>query len=42
MMPQMTKMVEAMQQGGSPPDIDKDGLNAALAKLPDQPEEDLL
>lgn len=41
MMPQMTKMMEAMQQGQPAPDLDKDEINAALAKLPDQPEEDL-
>jgi len=41
-MPQMTKFMESIQQGQTPPDLDKDEINAALSTLPDQPEEDLV
>ncbi len=42
MMPQVTKLFEEMQSGQAPRELDKDELNAALAQLPDQPDEDLL
>jgi hypothetical protein len=39
--PQMMKLFEETQSGEAPRDLDKDEMNAALAQLPDQPEEDL-
>ncbi len=41
MMPHMSKMMEAMQAGDPPKELDKDELNAELARLPDKPDENL-
>jgi hypothetical protein len=41
MMPRMTKMFEAMRAGQQEKELDKDELNAELARLPDKPDENL-
>lgn len=41
MMPRMTKMFEAMRAGQPAKELDKDELNAELARLPDKPDENL-
>ena len=41
MMPHTMKMFEAMREGRPAPELDKDELNAELARLPDKPDEDL-
>ncbi|MGH2602769.1 MAG: hypothetical protein ACRDJ9_25715, partial [Dehalococcoidia bacterium] len=39
MMPRMTKMFEAKRAGEPAQELDKDEVNAALARLPDKPDE---
>jgi hypothetical protein len=41
MMPHMTKMFEGMRAGQPAKELDKDELNAELARLPDKPDETL-
>lgn len=41
MLPRITKMFEAIQEGKPAKDLDKDELNVELARLPDKPDENL-
>ena len=41
MMPHMSKMLGAMLDGEPAKELDRDELNAELARLPDEPDEDL-
>ena len=41
LVPQVTKMFDAMEAGQSAPKLNEDEIKAALARLPDKPDEDL-